>query len=252
MNTTMNESEPRVELALPEPAPLTLFGTSEPRLALARMADMAQALMDVIEDRNRAGQKLSTRISGKAYLHAEAWTTLGGMLGVVPIVAWTRPNETGDGYVARVEARTLAGVLVGAAEAECSRAEERWRAAMPHAIRAMAQTRAVSRALRAPLGQIVVLAGYEAASVDEADVVETPAPPSPAPPPPSPPPPRLASREQLLELATLMDELEQIDQGTDWGARSREIAGVQSASELTPERADFLRGRLLEIKASLT
>ena len=96
------------------------------------------------------------------HITAEGWTTLGGMLGVVPVVVWTRPNETGDGYVARVEARTLDGRVVGAAESECSRAERKWKTADPYAIRSMAQTRAIGRALRAPLGQIVVLAGYEA------------------------------------------------------------------------------------------
>ena len=59
------------------------------------------------------------------------------MLGLVPVPVWTKPNETGDGYVARVEARTLDGRVVGAAESECSRAralEDR----KPYAIRSMA------------------------------------------------------------------------------------------------------------------
>ena len=141
----------------PSPAPITLFGTSDPKVALQRMSDVATALVDVIKDR-----KLYARISGHEHITAEGWTTLGGMLGVVPVVVWTKPNETGDGYLARVEARTLDGRVVGAAESECSRAERKWKTAEPYAIRSMAQTSAIGRALRAPLGQIVVLAGYEA------------------------------------------------------------------------------------------
>ena len=144
------------------PPPITLFGTTDPKVALERMSDVAGALVDVIKDR-----KLFARISGHEHITAEGWTTLGGMLGIVPVVVWTRPNETGDGYVARVEARTLDGRVVGAAESECSRAERRWKTADPFAIRSMAQTRAIGRALRAPLGQIVVLAGYEARRREE-------------------------------------------------------------------------------------
>src|SRR5829696_8340677 len=122
-------------------------------MALKRMAELATPLADVIE-----AKKLYATISGRRHITAEGWTTLGGMLGVVPVVCWTRPNETGDGYVARVEARTLDGRVVGAAESECSRVESKWKNRDPYAIRSMAQTRAIGRALRAPLGQIVVLA----------------------------------------------------------------------------------------------
>jgi hypothetical protein len=146
-------------------APLTLFGTSDPCLALERMSDLARVLVDVVRDR-----KLFARIGGREHRTAEAWTTLGGMLGVVPVVVWTRPNETGDGYLARVEARTLDGRVVGAAESECTRAEANWEKRDAFALRSMAQTRAIGRALRAPLGQIVVLAGYEPAGAEELPV----------------------------------------------------------------------------------
>jgi hypothetical protein len=126
------------------------------------MADIATALVDVIEARH-----LYATIGGRRHITCEGWTTLGGMLGIVPIVVDTRQNDEGDGIVARVEARTLDGRVVGAAEAECSRAERAWRTRDPYAIRSMAQTRAISRALRAPLGQIVVLAGYEASGAEE-------------------------------------------------------------------------------------
>ena len=102
-------------------APITLFRTSDPGLALERMSELAQALMDVVKDR-----KLYARISGREHLTAEAWTTLGGMVGVVPVVTWTKPLEDGSGWEARVEARTLDGRVVGAAESMCSRSESIW------------------------------------------------------------------------------------------------------------------------------
>ena len=61
----------------------------------------------------------------------------------------------------------------------------------------MAQTRAISRALRAPLGQIVVLAGYQPAGV-EAMSEEAPKPPER---------PAEASEAQVAEIAALIRSL---------------------------------------------
>jgi hypothetical protein len=206
------------------PAPNTLFGTSDPKVALERMSDVASALMDVIKDR-----KLFARISGHEHITAEGWTTLGCMLGIVPVVVWTKPNETGDGYLARVEARTLNGRVVGAAESECSRAERKWKAADPYAIRSMAQTRAIGRALRAPLGQIAVLAGYEATPAEELSVAdETPSPVRSIP-----------SDEQEARISDLMLELQDLDD-RDWGAWCRDYAGVASFNDLDEAGAQRL------------
>jgi hypothetical protein len=229
-----------------EPAPLTLFGTSDPRVALERMADVATVLVDVIKSR-----KLFVRIGDGEHITAEGWTTLGGMLGIVPVVVWTRPNETGDGYLARVEACTLDGRVVGAAESECSRAERRWKTAEPFAIRSMAQTRAIGRALRAPLGQIVVLAGYEPAGAEE--IPAEPAPPPAAEADGTIPAGALPTVEQRRELVELLDELEDRDPGTDWRAKARELAGV-SYEMLTEGVAAMLLRKLraeLEREGSL-
>jgi hypothetical protein len=61
----------------------------------------------------------------------------------------------------------LAGQVVGAAEAECLRSERTWKGRDDYALRSMAQTRAVSKALRGPLGFVVTLAGYEATPAEE-------------------------------------------------------------------------------------
>ena len=227
-----------VELVPLEAAPpANLFGP-DPERALKRMAELATPLADVIEQK-----RLYATISGRRHITAEGWTTLGGMLGVVPVVCWTRPNETGDGYVARVEARTLDGRVVGAAESECSRAERAWSRRDPFAIRSMAQTRAIGRALRAPLGQIVVLAGYEPAGAEELPNRERDA--EAADP--------MATDEQNAAIKTLLRTLEHADPAIDWPARAREYAGVpgrlltKTGAEMLLEK---LRGELAELAST--
>ncbi len=146
--------------------PITMFG-SDPNVAVRKMGEIAVALMDVVRDR-----KLSVKISGGEYLTAEAWTLLGGLTGVTPVVAWTRPLEDGSGWEARVEARTLDERVIGAAESMCTRAEAKWARRDEFQLRSMAQTRAIARALRAPLAPIVALSEYEASVAEEiADIV---------------------------------------------------------------------------------
>ena len=211
--------------------PTTLFHTSDPDLALARMRELAKTLVQVVEDR-----KLYVVISGRKHLLVSAWTTLGAMLGLFPIVVGTRPNETGDGYIARVEVRTREGELVGAAEAECSRAERTWAKRDPFSLRAMAQTRATSRALRGPLEQVVILAEYEPASVEEMAAENETATRSPAAP-------VEATGEQFAEIGALISELSTLDPETDWKARTQQLAGVP-ARMLTRRSAETLISKL--------
>src|SRR6188472_3231871 len=138
----------------------TLFRTDDPVQIIEQASAVADALSRVLRDR-----QLTSNISGKEHVRVEGWTLLGTMLGVFPVVEWTRP--VADGWEARVEARTLAGQVVGAAEAECLRTERTWKGRDDYALRSMAQTRAVSKALRGPLGFVVTLAGYEATPAEE-------------------------------------------------------------------------------------
>ena len=137
-----------------------LFRTEDPVEIIRRATETADALAAVIQQR-----KLTKRIGQKDHVLVEGWTLLGTMLGVFPVVEWTR--QVPDGWEARVEARTLAGQVVGAAEAECLRTENTWKSRDDYALRSMAQTRAVSKALRGPLGFVVTLAGFEATPAEE-------------------------------------------------------------------------------------
>ena len=154
---------------------LNLFGASRPEEVIERASSVANALKEVI-----VRQGLVSRIQGKEHPNVEAWTLLGSMLGVFPVVVWVRPNETGNGYVARVEARLSDGSVIGAAEASCTRDERTWAKRDDYALRGMAQTRATSRAMRGPLGFVMTLAGYEALGDDELPGHDPEAAPVPA------------------------------------------------------------------------
>jgi hypothetical protein len=145
------------QLAVIEHGPINLFGADRPEEVIARASSIATALKQMV-----VKQGLVSTIQGKEYPHVEAWTTLGSMLGVFPVTIWTRHTDDGQGWEARVEARTLAGDIVGAGEAQCTRSERAWASRDDFALRAMSQTRATSRALRQSLGFVMVLAGFEA------------------------------------------------------------------------------------------
>lgn len=163
---TSHALEPTGGEVIPYPtAPTTLFQSNEPADIVKRASAVASALAPVIEDR-----KLFIPIQGRKHVRVEGWTLLGTMLGVFPVTAWCRPLE--NGWEARVEARTLGGQLVGAAEAQCTRSENTWKNRDDFALRSMAQTRATSKAMRLPLGFVVTLAGYDSTPAEEMDGVE--------------------------------------------------------------------------------
>jgi len=144
--------------------PANLFGAATPAQVLEQATAQAKVLKDVIVQ-----QGLSSNIQGREHVNVEGWTTLGSMLGVFPVVEWTKPLPGGNGWEARVTAQTLAGQVVGAAEAMCSREERTWAKRDDYAIRSMAQTRATSKAMRLPLGFVMQLAGYSPTPVEEMD-----------------------------------------------------------------------------------
>ena len=164
MNNTIDAEivppENPMALAVRQAQPVGLFGASEPTAVVERATSVANALKDVI-----VKQKLVSRISGKEYPRCEAWTLLGTMLGVFPVTVWTKEVE--GGWEARVEARTKDGAVIGAAEAQCLRAERNWANRDDFALRSMAQTRATAKCLRMPLGFVMTLAGFEATPAEE-------------------------------------------------------------------------------------
>jgi hypothetical protein len=148
----------------PQPAALNLFSASSPQAVVTQATACAKALAGVIKDRN-----LYRVIGKKAHVYVEAWTLLGSMLGVFPVLEETEQVEINgvSGWKATVAAKTRAGETVGRATALCLRNEAHWKTADEYAVCSMAQTRAVSKALRQPLGFVVTLAGYSATPAEE-------------------------------------------------------------------------------------
>jgi hypothetical protein len=164
------------ELAIHQPAPPpSLFGTDQPGLIIQKASSIATVLKGVIRK-----QKLAMPIGGKEYILVEGWTTLGALVGVFPRVESTARVLDGDGdhigWEAAVTVTTTAGVEIGRAEAQCLRTERNWKNRDDFALRSMAQTRAMGKALRMPLGWIAVLGGYEATPAEEMPVEEVEVP----------------------------------------------------------------------------
>lgn len=158
--TEVEGDEEQHGLALAPQTPGTLFRTDDPVQVLQRATEVADALRDVLRS-----QGMIQRIANRDHVKVEGWTTLGAMLGVTPVCVWTRPVD--KGWEARVEARTLDGRIIGAAEAECLRSESTWKSRDDFAIRSMAQTRATSKALGSVLRFVVTLAGYSGTPAEE-------------------------------------------------------------------------------------
>ncbi|HXF72523.1 MAG TPA: hypothetical protein VNO79_07950, partial [Actinomycetota bacterium] len=202
------------------PARLALLG-EEPAEVLARARELADALARVVRER---GLALRFGEAERDFLTLHAWQVLGAFVGVSAVVCETRPLEDRQGWEARAVVRDGAGREIAAGEAMCSRAEANWRRATDHALRAMAQTRAMRRALQGALGFIPGLAGM--------DVADPTAP---------------ATRRQVVALHTLASEL-------GWDDEERHArAGVGSFNELSREQAGELLeawSRLLEERAA--
>ena len=149
------------------------FWSPDPNEMVKQVSEQATALKNIIDE-----QGLSTRIGNSTHVNIEGWQTIGAMVGVFAIVVWTHELFYDDGnsmgWEARAEARTMDGKVVGAAEAECRRSESTWKNRDSYALRSMAQTRAMSKALRGPLGFIVALAGYVATPQEEMTAVMSP------------------------------------------------------------------------------
>ncbi len=168
--------EPGTELVHRATAQVGLFGTDQPAQIIEKATQVADVLKGVV-----VKQGLAKRIGTSEYILVEGWTTLGNLVGVFPKVEWTRPISGDDpGWEAAVVVVNAHGVEIGRAEAQCLRSERNWKGRDDFALRSMAQTRAMGKALRMPLGWIATLAGYEATPAEEMPNVQ-PEPSKPEP-----------------------------------------------------------------------
>ncbi|MBS3928036.1 MAG: hypothetical protein KGZ65_06190 [Sphingomonadales bacterium] len=165
MNETIVDAEvvemPEVEVGTAVAvAPAGNLFATDPVESLEKAKEVASALTDVLR-----GGGMIANIQRKEYVNVEGWQTLGSMVGVSGVV--THTENIGNGWMATAEARTMDGRVIGRADAICSRDESTWNSRPDYALLGMAQTRAISRALRGPLGFVVKLAGFEATAAEE-------------------------------------------------------------------------------------
>ena len=100
--------------------------------------------------------KTACTIQGKKYIKVEGWMSLATAHGCI---AGSRDvKKVEGGWTAIGEIRRISdGVLLAQAEGFVGMGEKRWGKADEYACRAMAQTRAISRACRAAFAHVVVL-----------------------------------------------------------------------------------------------
>lgn len=189
---------------------LNLFGTDDPAAVIEKASRTATALADVITQRG-----LFKEINRKKYVFVEGWQLLGSILGVFPVLESCEPVEQNGvkGYRAIVAAQTRDGAIVGRASALCMRNESKWARADEYAVSSMAQTRAISKCLRAPLGFIMQLAGF--APTPEAEVPDEGFNDTPAAPP-APPAATPEERANSVTLARITKGLKLLEGKPGW------------------------------------
>ena len=185
----------------------TALAVVEPKPAeMAKAAELMKRATDVATVCREIVLATSSDIKGKKCVRVEGWRSIAMAHGCAISTRDVRPES--DGFVAVGEVRRISdGALVATAEGFCGRSETRWKNEPEFALRAMAQTRAASRAGRTAFDYVVVMmnAGLSTTPAEEMEAVvdqqhATPPPPSgtaglkaklkSAPPPaPSEPPP---------------------------------------------------------------
>lgn len=175
--------EPSTDLVPTASQGASLFRTDDPVEVIQKATTVANVLKGVCKD-----QGLIANIGGKEHPQVEAWQTLGAMLSVAPVKEWVRPiawpNPVPEalknlqkrgltfGYEASFVATRADGGVIGGGEAMCTRTETKWKDKDDYALKSMAQTRATSKALAAPLRFVMTLAGYSGTPAEEMDAAQ--------------------------------------------------------------------------------
>ena len=136
-----------------------------PNREIARSKEMADALVRVVEQK-----KLYTMINGKKFLHVEAWQLLGRFCSLWGKIIESKPVELWNhhGFESTASIIDSTGAEISRANAVCMDDEPNWKNKSIFELKAMSQTRALSRAYRTSLSFIVSLAGYESGAAEEA------------------------------------------------------------------------------------
>ena len=105
----------------PPPAEISLFDGS-PGDVVRRASDIAGTLADIIKQR-----KLFTVVRGRRHVHADGWTTLAAMIGVVAREVSVIEHDDGA-FEATVElVRVADGQVIGCGSSMCGPDESTWK-----------------------------------------------------------------------------------------------------------------------------
>lgn len=159
--------------------------TPTPNSIIKDAQEQARALMDVVEQ-----QHLYQILKGKKFLNVEAWQLVASFTGLSATVEYSKPLDIEDdlGYEARAIVKDKDGIEVSAGESECRQSERGKQQHSHNQLRSMAQTRAISKALRNKLAFIAVMAGFSPTTAEEIDEPPEAPPLSKQPSPEAPPP----------------------------------------------------------------
>lgn len=167
MSSRPIEGEIVSETAIVPQVHLGSIAVRNPNDMVAKATEMADALAQIIMK-----QGLYKVINNRKYVMVEGWTTLGAMMGIVPVEEYCQPLPDAAGFEAKVKLiRASDGGIVGAASAECTRTENNWSKRDSYAVRSMSITRATGKAYRLSFSWIMKLAGFEATPAEEMDGV---------------------------------------------------------------------------------
>lgn len=198
----MSDQDHSTAVATAEPPPevaLSLLGGGDPGATLKAAIAQADALKPLTERRSGlTGRPMVAEFSGSKHPQVELWQILATMNGLA-VKSWSEPLAEPDvmyevttkhyegkgaerkvartthamvegrrGFMATAEVVHVAsGNVIGQATARCERTEPSKKLDPDNSLASMAQTRAVSKALRGILGFIVHLAGYEPTPAEE-------------------------------------------------------------------------------------
>ena len=133
---------------------LALLNASSPAEYIAQASGIADALAAIIE-RQGLFHEFRDKRTGKMRRHVtiEGWTLLASMCRVYVDIEWSRLDPASGAWIARARPHTMSGEAWGAVDSMCSPTESNWSGRDEYAIRSMAQTRAIGKALRvSPIG----------------------------------------------------------------------------------------------------
>jgi hypothetical protein len=121
-------------------------------------------------------QKLVSRIQGKDFVNVEGWQFAGAMLGIVPVIEYSKNISTSADEFKYEAMVTLVNLqtdkTVGRGIAICSNKETTKKSYAEYAISSMAQTRAIGKAYRNVLAFVMRAAGFEPTPAEEMDEVK--------------------------------------------------------------------------------